>query len=171
MGMNNLEAFRDINTFIFDVDGVLTNCEVLVLENGQLLRTMNVRDGFAIKIAIRQGYRVAIITAGRSEGVELRLKGLGVEDVYSGSEDKIAAFNDLKAKYELDPGKILYMGDDLPDYPVMRKVGFPACPADAVREIQEVARYVSPRKGGDGCVRDVIEKVLRLRGNWPTTTA
>jgi 3-deoxy-D-manno-octulosonate 8-phosphate phosphatase (KDO 8-P phosphatase) len=165
--MNNLEAFRDITTFIFDVDGVLTNCDVLVLENGQLLRTMNVRDGFAIKTAIRQGYRVAIITAGNSAGVEIRLKALGIEDVYMGREDKAAAFSELKSKYELDPGKILYMGDDLPDYPVMRKVGFPVCPADAVWEIQGVARYVSPRKGGEGCVRDVIEKVLRLRGNWP----
>lgn len=165
--MNNLEAFRDITTFIFDVDGVLTNCDVLVLENGQLLRTMNVRDGFAIKTAIRQGYRVAIITAGNSAGVEIRLKALGIEDVYMGREDKAAAFSELKSKYELDPGKILYMGDDLPDYPVMRKVGFPVCPADAVWEIQGLARYVSPRKGGEGCVRDVIEKVLRLRGNWP----
>ncbi len=168
--MNHLDPFRDIETFIFDVDGVLTDCSVLIMENGQLLRTMNVRDGYAIKMALRHGYRVAIITAGRSQGVELRLKALGVEDVLSGREDKAAAFAELVKKYEINPRKTLYMGDDLPDRETMLKVGFAACPADAVREIRQISNYVSPFKGGSGCVRDVIEKVLRLNGHWPGQT-
>lgn len=168
--MNHLEAFRNITTFLFDVDGVMTNCSVLITEDGKLLRTMTVRDGYAMKIAVREGYRVAIITAGISTGVEKRLKALGIEDVLSGQEDKVAAYRELEKKYDLNPEQTLYMGDDLPDRGVMLKVGFPVCPADAVPEIRELAHYISPYKGGEGCVRDVIEKVLRLNGHWPYQT-
>ncbi len=168
--MNHLDPFRDIDTFIFDVDGVLTDCSVLIMENGQLLRAMNVRDGYAMKMAVRNGYKVAVITAGRSAGVELRLKALGIEDVMSGREDKAAAFEELAQKKDINPDRTLYMGDDLPDRAVMLKVGFPVCPADAVQEIREIARYISPMKGGAGCVRDVIEKVMRLNGHWPPQT-
>ncbi len=164
--MNLLEPFHDVRTFIFDVDGVMTNSELIVLENGHLLRKMNVRDGYALKLAIKKGYRVAIITGGKSSGVVQRLRGLGIEDIYSGIDNKIDALEEYLYTYDLHLDQILYMGDDLPDYEVMRKVGFPTCPSDAAPEIQELAQYVSPRKGGQGCVRDVIEKTLRIQKQW-----
>ena len=164
--MNHLESFRQVHTFIFDVDGVLTNNKVLVMENGQLLRQMNIRDGYAIKRAVDAGYKVCIITGGRSEGVRRRLEALGVKDVYLGAQEKLESYEEFVAAYSLDEGKILYMGDDLPDYPVMRRVGFPTCPRDAAPEIFDLALYISPMNGGEGCVRDVIEKVLRLNGSW-----
>lgn len=167
--MNQLDVFRDISSFVFDVDGVLTNCSVLIMENGQLLRTMNVRDGFAMKMAVRNGYNVAIITAGRSTGVETRLQALGIQHVILGREDKAVAFDELVAYSGIDPEKTLYMGDDLPDLGVLRKVGLPACPADAIPEIKAISHYISPLAGGAGCVRDVIEKVMRLQGQWPPT--
>lgn len=164
--MNQLEQFKEIETFIFDVDGVLTDSQVLVMEDGKLLRKMNVRDGYAIKLAVTKGYNVCIITGGRSEGVKIRLQGLGVKDIYLGSSNKLEAYEDYIYAYELEEGKILYMGDDMPDEPVMRRVGLPACPANAAPEIISVARYISPAPGGEGCARDVIEKVLKLNGHW-----
>ena len=164
--MNYLEKFKDIKTFIFDVDGVLTNSELIVLESGKLLRKMSVRDGYAIKRAIQKGYRVAIITGGKSEGVVSRLKALGVVDVYAGIEDKADAYRELVYTYDLKPLEILYMGDDFPDIPVMHKVGLATCPKDAAHEVIEIADYISPTEGGKGCARDVIEKVLRLQGKW-----
>ncbi len=164
--MNHLEQFRAVDTFIFDVDGVLTDGRLMVLENGNLLRQMNIRDGYAIRRALDQGYRVIVITGGRSSGVVSRLNQLGVEDVFSAVQDKIAVYEGLVEKYSLDEGKILYMGDDLPDYEVMRRVGLPACPADADPEIVGISRYISPLAGGAGCVRDVIEKVMRLNFCW-----
>lgn len=165
--MNQLEKFSEINTFIFDVDGVLTNNEVLVLEGGELLRKMNIRDGYALKTAVEAGYNVCVITGGKSEGVRKRLNNLGVTDVFMGrSKDKLDAFEEYIYEKDLNPQEILYMGDDLPDYEVMRKVGLPACPRDAAPEIIDLAEYISPFNGGAGCVRDVIEKVLRLHGNW-----
>ena len=171
--MNELEKFAPITTFIFDVDGVLTNSQLLVLENGKLLRSMNVRDGYAIKRAIQQGYKVAIITGGKSQGVVTRLQNLGVVDIYYGIQDKIEAYREFMYLYN-DPEEepyityenVLYMGDDVPDYEVMRLVGLPACPRDACPEVLSVATYVSNRDGGQGCVRDVIERVLRLHGKW-----
>lgn len=164
--MNYLEAFRQVRTFIFDVDGVLTNNQVLVLEDGKLLRQMNIRDGYAIKRAVQGGFRVCIITGGKSEGVRQRLEALGVTDIYIGRQEKLEAYEEMIRDYELKEEEILYMGDDVPDYAVMRKVGLPACPADAAPEILAICRYVSPLRGGEGCARDVIEKVLRLQGKW-----
>ena len=164
--MNYLEKFKDIDTFIFDVDGVLTNSEVIVLESGKLLRKMNIRDGYAIKHAIKNGYRVVVITGGKSEGVITRLKNLGVQDIYSGVTDKVDTYLELMYTYELDPEKILYMGDDFPDIEVMHKVGIAACPKDAAHEVIEIADYISPIEGGRGCARDVIEKVMRLHKKW-----
>jgi 3-deoxy-D-manno-octulosonate 8-phosphate phosphatase (KDO 8-P phosphatase) len=164
--MNHLEIFSTIHTFIFDVDGVLTNNEVLITEKGELLRKMNVRDGMAIKMAIEKGFKIAVITGGRSEGVIKRLEALGIKDIYSGISDKLEAFEEFVTKYELDPLGILYMGDDLPDYPVMRRVGLATCPKNAAPELFPITNYVSPYNGGEGCVRDVIEKVMRLQGNW-----
>ena len=169
--MNTLEQFQDIHTFIFDVDGVMTNSDILVLEDGKLLRKMSIRDGYALKYAVQRGYRVAVISGGKSEGVRDRLFNLGINDLYTGIDRKLDAYEELIELYELDEAGILYMGDDVPDYEVMRRVGLPACPADAAPEIRKIAQYVSPRNGGEGCVRDVIEKVLRIREDWPDTTA
>jgi len=165
--MNQLETFRGIKTFIFDVDGVMTNSDLIVFEDGKLLRKMSIRDGFALKMAVLAGYKVAVITGGKSEGVKLRLQGLGITDIYSGYQDKMEAYEELIYTYELDEEYILYMGDDIPDYAVMRRVGFPTCPSNAVPEIVELSHYISPYEGGAGCVRDVIEKVLKLNGQWP----
>jgi 3-deoxy-D-manno-octulosonate 8-phosphate phosphatase (KDO 8-P phosphatase) len=164
--MNHLEIFSTIHTFIFDVDGVMTNNEVIITEKGELLRKMNVRDGLAIKMAIEKGFKIAVITGGRSEGVIKRLEALGIQDIYSGKSDKLEAFDEFVNQYDLDPLGILYMGDDLPDYPVMRRVGLATCPRNAAPELFPIANYVSPYNGGEGCVRDVIEKVMRLQGNW-----
>jgi len=169
--MNYLEKFKNIRTFIFDVDGVLTNSELIVLESGKLLRKMSVRDGYAIKRAIQKGYKVAIITGGNSEGVISRLRGLGVEDIYSGIADKADAYRELVYTYDLKPLEILYMGDDFPDIEVMHKVGIAACPKDAAHEVIEIADYISTQEGGKGCARDVIEKVLRLHGKWIDETS
>ncbi|GIV31602.1 MAG: 3-deoxy-D-manno-octulosonate 8-phosphate phosphatase [Saprospiraceae bacterium] len=163
---NVLARFRQVHTFIFDVDGVLTNSELLITEKGELLRKMNVRDGYAIKQAIDCGYRVLILTGGSSQGVISRLKDLGVQDILWGVRNKLGAYEEYLDAHQIDEEGILYMGDDLPDIEVMRRVGIPCCPADADAEIKAIAHYISPVKGGYGCVRDVIEKVLRLAGHW-----
>jgi 3-deoxy-D-manno-octulosonate 8-phosphate phosphatase (KDO 8-P phosphatase) len=166
---NLLRQFKDIHTFIFDVDGVLTNSEVLITEKGELLRKMNVRDGYALKLAVSSGYRVLIITGGKSEGVVSRLKDLGIQDIYTGVQNKLGAYEEFLDNYHMsvtDEEGILYMGDDLPDFEVLRRVGLPAAPQDAAHEILEIVQYVSPLKGGQGCARDVIEKVLRLNNRW-----
>jgi len=164
--MNHLEKFRNVSTFIFDVDGVLTDSSVLVMEDGQLLRQMNIRDGYAIRRAIEAGYHFCVITGGRSEGVKTRLTNLGVRYVYSGISDKKEAYDRFLEGMDIDPETILYMGDDLPDHPVMRRVGVPVCPKNAATEIIAIAAYVSHLEGGAGCARDVIEKVMRLQGTW-----
>jgi 3-deoxy-D-manno-octulosonate 8-phosphate phosphatase (KDO 8-P phosphatase) len=132
---------------------------------------MNIKDGFACFYLLKKGYPVAIITGGNSESVRIRFQSLGIKDIYLPSSDKLTDFNHFLGKYDLSPENILYMGDDLPDYPVMTRVGFPACPADAVEEIKAISRYISDKNGGEGCVRDVIEQVLRLNGNWMDTDA
>ena len=164
--MNFLEKFNLVDTFIFDVDGVLTNGELLIQPDGALLRKMFVKDGYALQHAVKQGYRVVIISGGKPLGVEQRLANLGIEDMFYNAKDKKAVYLEYMKKHKLDPEGIIFMGDDLPDYPLMRLVGIPACPNDAAIEIQEVAQYVSPFNGGQGCVRDIIEKVMRLHGRW-----
>lgn len=167
--MNALESFRKIHTLIFDVDGVLTDSGLHVLENGKLLRKMHTRDGYALKKAVQEGYRVVIITGGKSEGVATRLRNLGIKDIYSGISDKLEQYEEYLLLNDISSDEeegILYMGDDLPDYEVMRRVGLPVCPNDAAPEIINIARYISPIKGGYGCARDVIEKVLKLNGKW-----
>ncbi len=166
---NVLEQFRAVETFIFDVDGVLTDNRLLVMENGDLLRTMHCRDGEAIRRAIRFGYRVAIITGMRSPGVVLRLEYLGIPDalILRNITNKLEAFEDLCHDFKIDPKTTLYMGDDVPDIEVMKRVGLPVCPFDAVPEVIAVSQYVSPLAGGAGCVRDVMEKVMKLHGKWP----
>lgn len=165
--MNNvLELFRKITTFIFDVDGVLTDGTLLLMDNGIQARTMNVRDGFALQLAIKKGYRVMIISGGQSEQVVQRLEKLGIKEIQMSVLDKKAFIEEYKKKNNLSASEMLYMGDDLPDLPAMPVVSLSCCPADAAVEIRDMAIYVSPVKGGHGCVRDVIEKVLRLNDHW-----
>jgi 3-deoxy-D-manno-octulosonate 8-phosphate phosphatase (KDO 8-P phosphatase) len=159
--------FQKISTFIFDVDGVFTDGNVLVTEAGEMLRTMSTRDGQAVRYAMDAGYKVIIITKGFSEGVRKRFEFLGVTEMYDKLKEKTSAFHDAVQKYNLKKEELLYMGDDLPDLPLLRLVHLPCCPCDAAPEIIANAEYISPLKGGAGCVRDVIEKVMRLQGRWP----
>lgn len=166
MEVSYKELMPQIDTFIFDVDGVLTNGFVTVHPNGDLVRQMSIKDGYALKSAVDAGYRVCIISGGSSEGVRVRLQGLGITDIYLGAHNKIDQYNELVAKYNLNPENVLYMGDDVPDYPVMEMVGFPCAPQDAAPEIKAVSKYISPKKGGEGCARDVIEQIMRVQGKW-----
>lgn len=160
------EIMPQITTFIFDVDGVLTDGSITIFPDGELVRTMNVKDGYAIKTAINKGYNVCIISGGTNEAVKSRLRGLGVTDIYLGAHNKIEQFEEYTDIYNVKPENILYMGDDVPDYPVMEKVALPCCPKDAVPEIQNVSKYISQKDGGKGCVRDVIEQVLKVQDKW-----
>ena len=166
--MNQLSTFKSIRGFIFDVDGVFTNTQIGLTETGDQVRKFTVRDHYAVRRALKLTYKICVITAGRSIGVEKNLRSLGIEYVYSNTSDKKPAFIDFLIKSKLDESQILYMGDDLPDLPIMKLVALPTCPFDAVPEILEISKYVSPYKGGEGCVRDVIEKVLKLNEQWTT---
>ena len=164
--MNVLELFKPITTFIFDVDGVLTDGTVLVLDGGLQARRMNIKDGFALQMAVKNGYRVLVISGGNSPQVIQRLDKLGITDVHMSVLDKKTFVSDYISKHMLPKEQVLYMGDDLPDLPAMSVVGLPCCPADAVMEIKEAVQYISPLNGGFACVRDVIEKVLKLNDHW-----
>jgi len=156
----------EIEAFIFDVDGVLS-CETSPLSaDGDPVRTANVKDGFAIRNALRHGLEIGIITGGIIERVRLRYQKLGVKYYYDDVNDKTISFQDFLEKTGFNPAHILYMGDDLVDYPVMKMVGLPVCPADAAPNVKQISKYVSDKKGGEGCVRDVIEQVLRAQGKW-----
>jgi 3-deoxy-D-manno-octulosonate 8-phosphate phosphatase (KDO 8-P phosphatase) len=163
---NFKEELGKVSAFVFDVDGVLSNAKIILHPEQHLMRTMNIKDGFAIQYAVRKGYPVAIITGGNSKAVEQRFRNLGVTDIYLSSRNKQHDLSDFLSRTNLKHENILYMGDDLPDYPVMQEVGFPTCPADAVEEIKSISIYISDKAGGEGCVRDVIEQVLRLQGRW-----
>jgi 3-deoxy-D-manno-octulosonate 8-phosphate phosphatase (KDO 8-P phosphatase) len=164
--MNVLEHFQNINTFVFDVDGVLTDGSVLLLENGLQARKMNVKDGLALQMALRNGYKVVIISGGFSDPVIHRLRYLGITEINLGLKDKMKFMETYVEQNNLRWNEILFMGDDLPDIPVLQNVGLPCCPADAVIEVRKISKYISPVNGGNGCVRDVIEKVLKLNDHW-----
>jgi len=164
--MNILEKFKPITTFIFDVDGVLTDGTVLVLAGGLQARRMHIKDGFALQMAQMKGYNVKVISGGNSPEVMDRLDKLGVKDVDMSVLDKKKIIEDYIMAKNLKKEEVLYMGDDLPDIPAMQAVGLACCPSDAVNEVMEVSHYISPLKGGQTCVRDVIEKVLRLNDHW-----
>ncbi|CAI8437651.1 MAG: 3-deoxy-D-manno-octulosonate 8-phosphate phosphatase KdsC [Polaribacter sejongensis] len=166
MEISYKQLLPKINTFIFDVDGVLTNGMLTIMPDGEMVRHMNVKDGYAMKNALNKGYRVCIISGGTNEGVRSRLAALGIEDIYLGAHNKIQQYKKLVKKYNLQAENVLYMGDDVPDFPVMELVGLATCPNDAVREIQQISKYISDKKGGEGCVRDVIEQVLRVQEKW-----
>ena len=158
----------NITTFIFDVDGVLTNGKVLITSQGEMYREMDTKDGYALKCALDQGYKVCIISGGTNEGVRNRLKALGIYDIYLGAHHKQEPFQDLMDSYDLKAEEILYMGDDVPDMAVMEQVAVAACPQDAVSDVKAIANYISYKKGGEGCVRDIIEQTLRVQGKWRT---
>lgn len=160
------EYLNQITTFIFDIDGVLTDGSVLVTTTGELLRTMNIKDGYALKTAVDQKFNICIISGGSNEGVKLRLEGLGIVDIHLGTHNKITHLNEFLMKYNIKQENALYMGDDIPDLQVMKLVGLPCCPQDAVPEIKAISKYVSHKKGGKGAVRDVIEQVLKVQGKW-----
>lgn len=166
MGKSYKELMPKITTFIFDVDGVLTDGNVTVFPDGQLIRKMHIKDGYALKTAIENGYNVCIISGGTNEAVRSRLKNLGVTDIYLGVHNKIDQLNEYLDIYDIKLQEVLYMGDDLPDFHVMKTVGLAACPKDAVQEIQDISIYISQKKGGNGCVRDVIEQVMKVQDKW-----
>ena len=168
--MNLLDRLTKIKTFVFDVDGVLTDGTLLVPDDGQMIRRMNIKDGYALQLALKQGYRVVIISGGTSEAVRERLNRLGVQDVYLGVKNKKETLDEYLSVKQLLAEEVLFMGDDIPDYIVMKMAGVACAPADAVPEIKHISHYISPVKGGFGCVRDIIEKVLKLQDNWPLDT-
>lgn len=155
-----------IRAIVFDVDGVLSAETIQMDAKGQPVRTVNIKDGYAIQLAVRKGLRLAIITGGHNEEIRLRYQYLGVEDVHLSCSMKIKTWETFTEKYGLKDEEIIYMGDDIPDYEVMLRAGCPCCPADACPEIKSISKYVSDRRGGYGCVRDVIEQVLRAQGKW-----
>jgi len=160
------ERLKGIRAFVFDVDGVLTNGQVLVTESGEQLRSFNIKDGYALQLAIRRNYPLAIITGARSEGVRLRMEGLGIRSVYLNASDKSAVLATWMEENNLRKEDLLVMGDDVPDLPIMEGVRLAACPDDAIEDMKQKVHYISAFKGGQGAVRDVIEKVMRLQGTW-----
>lgn len=164
--MDLFKRFSQVKVFVFDIDGVLTNGQLFVQEDGALLRSMNVKDGYALQLAVKKGYPVVVISGGKSEGAQVRLKRLGIPDVFIAVEDKAKLLTDLMILNKWEAEHLLYMGDDMPDLEVMQLCGFKSCPKDAIIELQEIADYISPFNGGQGCARDVLEKVLKIQGNW-----
>lgn len=155
-----------IKAIIFDVDGVLSAETITMDRDGHPLRTVNIKDGYAIQLAQKLGVRIVILTGGTTEAVRIRYAGLGVEDIYQGCAVKVQTYDAFLEKYGLKDEEIMYMGDDIPDYEIMRRVGCPCCPKDACSDIKGISKYVSPYNGGYGCGRDVIEQVLRAQGLW-----
>jgi len=164
--MSVLEKFKSIRTFVFDVDGVMTDGSVQVFETGEQVRRMSTRDGYSLQLAVRKGYRVVVISGGTSEGVRQRLQYLGIKDIFLNVHDKVALLDRYAKDHGLDEKDMLYMGDDIPDYAAMMHVGLACAPSDAAPEIRHIAAYISSFGGGQGCVRDVVEKVLKLNGQW-----
>lgn len=163
---NYKELLKNINTFIFDYDGVLSDGTVMILSNGEQVRSGFVKDGYAIQLALKKGYRIAVISGGISESMKTRCNILGITDTFLGVKDKSVVFDSYIKDNKLNTATVLYMGDDIPDYKVMKKAGVAVCPADAAEEIKTVSVYISPLAGGKGCVRDIIEQVLKVQRKW-----
>ena len=166
MSKSYKELMNDITTFILDVDGVLTDGTIHVTQTGEMLRDMHIRDGYAMKAAVENGYTVCIISGGSNEGVRVRLRNLGITDIHLGVPNKVETFNEFIELYNIKPEQVLYMGDDIPDFHVMKLVGLPTCPQNAVPEIKNISKYISHINGGKGCARDVIEQVMKVQGKW-----
>lgn len=160
-----------IKALAFDVDGVLSADVIPLHPSGEPMRTVNIKDGYAIQLAVKKGLHIAIITGGRTDAVRQRFAGLGITDLYLGSAVKIHDYRDFRDKYGLTDEEILYMGDDIPDIEVMRECGLPCCPRDAAPEAKSAARYISHADGGYGCGRDVIEQVMKTQGKWMSDDA
>ena len=170
MSMNILSRLRLVKAFVFDMDGVLTDGTLLIENDGQWLRKMNIKDGYALQLAVKSGFKIVVISGSESAAVEKRLHKLGVTDVFMKVNDKESFLKEYLLKNTISLSEILFMGDDIPDYNCMIIAGFACCPADAAVEIKQISSYISPMRGGYGCVRDVIEKVLKLNNNWPLET-
>jgi len=163
---NFKEGLAAVRAFIFDIDGVLSLQTIGLNVFGVPNRTVNLRDGYALQLAVKKGYRVGIISGSNSREYMKRLKLLGVNDIYLNSRSKLDHYKHFRNKYDYRDSEIMFMGDDIPDFEVMKAAGVPVCPSDADSEIKQVAVYISDKKGGEGCVRDVIEQVMRLHNNW-----
>ncbi len=165
-----MESYKEklvkISCFILDVDGVLTNGKLILVPGGEQARVMHIRDGYAVQHALKSGYKVLILSGGKSEEVRSRLKGLGVRDIEMNCDDKLNALIDYMAEHDLKKEEILYIGDDIPDLQAMKTCGLAACPNDAAEEIKKICHYISPIRGGEGCVRDIIEQALKVQGKW-----
>jgi 3-deoxy-D-manno-octulosonate 8-phosphate phosphatase (KDO 8-P phosphatase) len=164
--MNFKQRLNAITTFMFDVDGVLTDGKVLVMETGELVRNLYSKDGYAINQAVARGYRICVISGGNNVPVKQALERNGVTDFFVRQHDKLACYSEYMKTHQLRDEEVVFMGDDLPDYEIMRRTGVAVCPRDAVTEIREICHYVSPRNGGEGCVRDIIEQVMKCQGKW-----
>ncbi|MBN1651319.1 MAG: HAD-IIIA family hydrolase [Bacteroidales bacterium] len=164
--MNYKEKLKHINTFIFDYDGVLTDGTVYPSADGEMMRTANVKDGYALQLAVKKGYNVAIISGGKSQSMTQRLEALNIKDVHLGVKNKMEVFHTFMKEKALSKEQVLYMGDDIPDYHIMQEVGVATCPEDAVEEIKSISDYISHKEGGKGAVRDIIQQVLKVQGKW-----
>lgn len=163
---NFKELLPKINSFVFDIDGVLSDGSIIVTSKGEQLRTMSTRDGLAISMALKKGYNIAIISGGNDQSVIHRFNYLGITDVFLGVDDKIKVLHDYFNNKKISSENVLYMGDDIPDYYAMLECGVKTCPKNAVIEIKNIADYISDKDGGKGCVRDIIEQVMRCNGHW-----
>ncbi len=166
MSRSYKEILPEITTFIFDIDGVFTDGRVHLMPDGQLIRQLSVKDSYAIQYALKKGYTMAIITGGNSLVVRDSLQNLGIQHIFLESKNKSVVFDSFMASQSLTESEVLYMGDDIPDYEVMSRAGLAACPADASEEIKRISHYISNRKGGEGCVRDIVEQTLKVQGKW-----
>ena len=165
-----LTKFKAITTIALDMDGVLTDGSLLVFEDSRFLRTMNIKDGYALQLAVKKGFQVLIISGSHSDAVTTRLQGLGITNIFMKQSDKKACLTEYMKENNIRPEQVLFMGDDIPDFQVMKAVGLACAPNDAAEEIKSIAHYISPYCGGKGCVRDVIEKVLKMNGAWELET-
>jgi 3-deoxy-D-manno-octulosonate 8-phosphate phosphatase (KDO 8-P phosphatase) len=163
---NYKELLKNITTLIFDYDGVFTDGKVLITETGEQLRTANVKDGYALQLARKKGYRIAVISGGTSESVVKRMNGLNITDVFIRVDHKIDVYHQYLKKNILSGKEVLFMGDDIPDFVIMKEAGVAVCPADAAEEIKNISHYISHLKGGEGCARDIIEQVMKVQGKW-----
>ncbi len=167
--MNVLALFKKIKLFALDVDGVLTDGSLILLDNGERARSMNIKDGYALQLAIKKGYEILVISTGTSQAVKMRLQKLGIKNIHLSVKNKQVILSNFITEHGFFYDQVLYMGDDIPDVASMHIAGLACAPADAVQEIKSIAHYISPISGGNGCVRDVIEKVLKLNGDWNDT--
>ncbi len=164
--LNFKQRLNKITTIMFDIDGVITDGKVFVMESGEVLRNLNSKDGYALHLAAQKGYRMCVISGGNNVGIKHLLARTGINDVFINAHDKMAVYETYLVENNIKDEEVMFMGDDLPDHGIMSRVGLAACPKDAAVEIKAVCQYVSPKNGGEGCVRDVLEQIMRVQGNW-----